>query len=969
MKRKLLSTLLCLCLLFSAVIPGVASAETDPVSSTVSGETESSVSDEIIPAVNFTNVAPFLDPVIGQPVRRLMARAAVPAATNTDNGMVINKTAVANDDGTYTITLEAYATGEKVITEVSEDIPTDIVLVLDQSGSMANCIVCGNEIDGFYDYHYTYVATTSIDTGNTYYIKNGNTYTRVQYCDGQHNNRRCDGGAGWYTSNRSYDHTEANKITPKTSDDPNGDQFYKYDREDCSSRLSALKTAVTNFANAVAEKAAGKDGDITTTEDNINHRIAVVGFASESSYGNNTELLSISGTNSGSVGVAYNSITNQNLIDVVQNMNTAAGQTMVTNAINALAAEGATEVDLGMDMAERILNANPVKEGEQRNRVVIVFTDGAPTTFNGFGKKVATDAISIASEIKKAGTTVYSVGIFSGADPQSAGTEPSNDLNNDSKSIPAASNWFMQNLSSNNGKVQTPSYYLSAADAGTLNNIFQQISDQIESGGSSSTLTSEAVVKDIIAPAFALPAGATASDITLKTYHCTGKSGDAYTWSENSGDAMGATATVNGDQVSVTGFDFAANYVGTVTENGNTSYRGNKLVISFTVSLKAGFLGGNNVYTNAGAGVYENSDATQPVLRFPQPQVNVPIDNVAVTAADKNVYLLSDLTAEQLKSGAEVKCGDVTLSLAPNATNYGLESWQTEYVNITVTITDANGNEITSLNDLTDDASYTLAVTVAPKTDGTGADGTPATAKSDNETGIINVYKPTLTFGDSEVYYGADVPDFSSNLTNTVWKHGDTLAANVTMIGTAPTLSLTYTPEEDKIAGGKINTKQDIAVGVTVKINETDVTTHTTFQHTNCTDKVCTLPNGAEFLLHVKTCTLKITKEGGTDGEPYVFNIKKGNDQYTQATITGNGSVTICELPVGTYTIEEDTNWSWRYPNPTYTNNPVALSAQNSTGEITCTNNKDNNYWLNGFSQIVQNIFGGSTSSSTEGGK
>ena len=54
-----------------------------------------------------------------------------------DNGMAISKTAKANGDGTYTITLEAYATGSKIITETKKDIPTDIILVLDQSGSMA----------------------------------------------------------------------------------------------------------------------------------------------------------------------------------------------------------------------------------------------------------------------------------------------------------------------------------------------------------------------------------------------------------------------------------------------------------------------------------------------------------------------------------------------------------------------------------------------------------------------------------------------------------------------------------------------------------------------------------------------------------------------------------------------------------------------------------------------------------------
>ena len=59
---------------------------------------------------------------------------------SSNKGMEISKTATANQDGSYTITLEAYATGEKVISEITKDVPTDIILVLDQSGSMASDI-------------------------------------------------------------------------------------------------------------------------------------------------------------------------------------------------------------------------------------------------------------------------------------------------------------------------------------------------------------------------------------------------------------------------------------------------------------------------------------------------------------------------------------------------------------------------------------------------------------------------------------------------------------------------------------------------------------------------------------------------------------------------------------------------------------------------------------------------------------
>lgn len=73
----------------------------------------------------------------------LFCTLIVPASTAyaeppSGSGMQVSKTATRNDDGTYTITLEAYATGSQVTSTITEDIPTDIILVLDQSGSMAD---------------------------------------------------------------------------------------------------------------------------------------------------------------------------------------------------------------------------------------------------------------------------------------------------------------------------------------------------------------------------------------------------------------------------------------------------------------------------------------------------------------------------------------------------------------------------------------------------------------------------------------------------------------------------------------------------------------------------------------------------------------------------------------------------------------------------------------------------------------
>ena len=187
--------------------------------------------------------------------------------------------------------------------------------------------------------------------------------------------------------------------------------------------------------------------------------------------------------------------------------------------------------------------------------------------------------------------------------------------------------------------------------------------------------------------------------------------------------------------MNVTGFNFSENYVGTVTEGDSVTYRGHKLVISFKVQPKAGFLGGNEVYTNTSAGIYENGSAENPLLTFDRPTVNVPIKDVTVTAKDKNVYLKGEVTADQLKDGSEISVGDVKLDLSKAADTdkpYGLDSWQTEYVDITVTVKDKDGNVISDkLDNLTDDTTYTVEVTVTPKTTGsTGSAGTPATEKS-----------------------------------------------------------------------------------------------------------------------------------------------------------------------------------------------------------------------------------------------
>lgn len=960
-----------------------------------------------------------------------------------DSGMKISKTATANNDGSYTITLEAFATGSKVITEQKTDIPTDIVLVIDQSGSMKDPIGgytytayrkgSGWNSRNYHNEEY-YPLRHNGGSENLWHKLNNNEYIAVSveqkmvytaisgwsnrkyydnqnslYClvSGEYKSVTVKREGHLFSADEYWYTVDGQQILYTTGDDsiPNfgqyaplyqsakkyiysytlngattvieesfGDgsspdtQFYRRDYSSSAgdTRLNALKNAATTFANAVATKAAGEDGDINAPADNVNHRIAVVGFASGQRYNgtnynyNNTEVFV------GSNQYRYGTAAQGKYGNAFQNMNTSTGVGNVSASIEALSADGGTLTNLGLEMGNGIFGANPIAEGEKRNRVVIVFSDGVPG-WSGYDSDTANSAITQAGTAKNTyGATVYTIGIFPGADATSAGNQNGNETEK--------ANWFMQRVSSNTQYPQSPSYYLSAADAGTLNSIFQQISNQIETGGAETTLGSETVVKDIISPYFTLPAGTTASGIRIDTYACTGKDGNTYTWSGTSGGPGGATATVDGDQVSVTGFDFSENWCGTETDaQGNSTVRGNKLVISFEVSPKSGFLGGNEVITNASAGIYENGSAQTPVMTFEQPKVNVPIQDVTVTATDKNVYLKGEVTADQLKDGSEISVGDVKLDLS-KATDtdkpYGLDPWQTEYVDITVTVKDKDGNVISDkLENLTEDTTYTVEVTVAPKTVGTStpANGDAATAKTGANDPAANIYvfKPELTFKDSSAYYGESVPtnnDYSSNKVGLeTWKHGDTAStdAGVTMLGTKPTLDISYTPDESKLESGKY-TKQDVPVAATVKIGTENVNEHTTFVHQDCTTacgwETPATPGAPAFLIHIQTCTLNITKQGGAADESYVFDVFKDGVKYSEVTVWGNGTETLVELPIGTYTISENTGWSWRYS----ANNggSAALTAQNPTGSIACTNTKNNNQWLNGFSEVVRNIFG-----------
>lgn len=844
-----------------------------------------------MPIVSFTKVGPLL----AAPARR--ARMMRAAADQDDTGIVLNKSAKIQDDGSYQITLEAYATGASSTTISTE--PADIVLVLDVSGSMDDPMNCKE------------VYSPNLKTDNPYYIWLDGKWQEVTW------NVKWKFGGYYY-----YDYLGTKKWESVTPKDSNSDnkwghiQFYSGEK-----KIAALKTAVNGFINNVAKQSPTS-------------QIALVKFAGAKKNKSGNDFY-------------REGLYTYNYTQIVKKLTDASKSTELKNAVKALKPGGATSADYGMQHAQSIINGAAT---DGKKKVVIMFTDGEPNHDNNFDDGVANAAISTSKDMKDKGTTVYTIGVFSGANGA-----PVNDLNSLTQT-----NKYMHLVSSNYknaeglyspGEATYPadgkSYYLSAGSADELSSIFQQISQEV--GGSTSNLDEKAVIRDIVTPYFNMPAKA--SDVKVYTAK---SDGSTVKWKAK--EPFDGTVSIQNNTVSVSGFSYKDNWCGPGSNGFNN---GKKLIIQFNVTAKDDFLGGNDVPTNEDtSGIYDKDGEDGKMIdSFKVPTVNVPIKEVKVTAEDKNVYLMGGVTTDQLKTNANVQCGSVELKLGEP--NYGLENWQNAYVDITTELKDKDGNAISTdgLKDLTADTTYTVSAKVAPQTGGKTTDekGPAATEKSDTATGTINVFTPELTFKDSEAYYGAEVPDLKGNLTKTEWKHNDTVDTAAAMTGKKPELTITCTPDADKVKDNKINTKQDVGVDVTVALNNTNVTDKTTFQHTSCTGQTCTLPEGKKFLIHIKTCTLTIKKAGGAANEPYVFSILKDGEKYSEVTIVGNHTETLYELPVGTYTIQEDTGWSWRYS--ANDKNSAKLTAQNPTGSITCTNKQKKDKWINGFSNVVRNIF------------
>lgn len=94
---------------------------------------------------------------------------------------------------------------------------------------------------------------------------------------------------------------------------------------------------------------------------------------------------------------------------------------------------------------------------------------------------------------------------------------------------------------------------------------------------------------------------------------------------------------------------------------------------------------------------------------------------------------------------------------------------------------------------------------------------------------------------------------------------------------------------------------------------------------------------------------LTITKSGAEDideNQSFIFTVTGPDGFNAKVVIQGNGSVTIKGLKVGTYTVTEDTDWSWRYAPQNRTQSITLNPAVTNT--VTFVNTRSKGKWLGG---------------------
>lgn len=234
---------------------------------------------------------------------------------------------------------------------------------------------------------------------------------------------------------------------------------------DSTKRVTALKNAAYSFIDTIAKQNKGIEGV------DRQHRVAIVKFAGDKTdkIGNDTyDKREFGRTNTYNYSQVMAGLTNCS----------GAGVTDLRETIKAIKSAGATRADNGLQLAEGITSGRA-----DAKKIVVFFTDGTPTSYDEFDSKVANDAVTAAKNMKDSKATVYTIGIFSGANPAA---DPSNKGTSDvnkfmhavSSNYPSATSYTSDMLGA---RVENSDYYKSATNAEELKKVFDDISQAITS--------------------------------------------------------------------------------------------------------------------------------------------------------------------------------------------------------------------------------------------------------------------------------------------------------------------------------------------------------------------------------------------------------------------------------------------------------------------------------------------------------
>lgn len=232
---------------------------------------------------------------------------------------------------------------------------------------------------------------------------------------------------------------------------------------DSPKRIDALKNAANSFIDTIAKQNEGIEGV------NRQHRVAIVKFAGKKSndIGNNMYR---------DGGYSYN------YTQVMKELTYCSGSNaddLKKNTINQIQPAGATRADYGLELAEGITVTSGRKDAK---KIIVFFTDGTPTKQNKFDAGVANAAVTAAKNMKDSKATVYTIGIFDGADP-SAGIQDSGKSQKENKFMHAVSSNYPNATAwdTHGARAENSDYYKSATNAEELKKVFDDISQAITS--------------------------------------------------------------------------------------------------------------------------------------------------------------------------------------------------------------------------------------------------------------------------------------------------------------------------------------------------------------------------------------------------------------------------------------------------------------------------------------------------------